>query len=144
MVLRWSHFITQVSFPEDNYHPGNHTWIFTKRNISLLKMSGYRYSDDNYLPGNNNNDNYHPGMVTRMLIIIQVTIPGNKLFAGIGTRKSLRKNLISWISPRKRKYFGGITIGPRYFWFMKIQSSKISCYLGTVPLSTVPYLIFIR
>ena len=87
-------------------------------------------------------------------LIFRVTIPGNKLisgycyleinlFPGNNTRKSIdfwvscpenryEKSLISWISPRKRKYFRKYFSmwiqGPGTIDSWKNQRSKISCY----------------
>ena len=103
------------------------------------------------------------GIVTRKSIGFRVTIPGNKLisgyyyseinlFPGNNTRKSIdfrvlcpgncyKKNLISWISPWKWKYFWKYFSmwiqGPGNIDSWKNQTLKISCYVVSENTLTV-------
>jgi len=51
-----------------------------------------------------------PGIITRRLHNLRVTIPGNCATSGFVTRKSLQKKPFLWISMRKQNIF------QKYFW----------------------------
>jgi len=71
--------ISGYCYSEINWLPGNNSWK------SIYKLiSGYCYSEINWLPGNN----------SWKSIDFRVLCPGNRY----------EKNLILWISPRKQKY----------------------------------------
>ena len=107
---------------------------FTK--VVFLENVRVSFPGNNLISGSQYPEmNWFPGIVTQKSIYFRVTIPGNQLISGYRAREiATKKNLISWISPRKRKYF------LKYFsmWIQgpgtvlliheKNQRSKISCY----------------
>ena len=71
-----------------------------------------------------------------MLIKSRVTIPGDRPIAGyrypeIGMKKTLFYNISA-----KTKIFWGVTLGPRYFCFMK--KTRVQKSHATVPLTPPP------